>query len=446
MWYLGIDVGTTHVKVVGVAEDGTVLPAARRRTPVLTIDGYLHHDGAAVWVQIADLATEYAQSAAAGYGPLAGVSVGSFGQEESLGVDVDGQIVGPTLAWWQTPPDVALADDTRQYLDSEEHYAVSGMRYRSIQSPEQIARLRRDHPDRWRRTRRWVDFVTYVTWQLSGQWAASSTQMTHSQVFDLASLTPHEPSMAALDLTPELFAPVLSPGAVVGELCTDVLSGVARAADARVYLGAHDQTLAAYAVAAGTPSTVFDSIGTSEYLMVRAHRFAPEPVAYRMGMDYEHSWKPGEYLLGYAVPSGKVLQLLAGLFLDGDFDRLYATLAADLPAMPSLRLTVSDLSRAGDGLICLDDVPAGATPDGVVRTCLDQLADSTRDTMVRMCDLAGTELTSVLLMGSQFGRDQMVEHRRARWRLPLRRSELTEPVATGGALLARAVAQGGDLR
>lgn len=444
MWFLGIDIGTTHVKVVGVTGEGTVLPAARRRTPVLDDGGYAYHDGAAIWAEVSGLAGRYARTEAAGYGALAGVAVGGLGQEESLALDARGAVVAPALGWWQTPPEDVLGGDARAYLDSAEHYAVSGMRYRTIQTPEQLARLRTRHPERWAATRRWADFITYVTWRLTGRWAASSTQITHSQLFDLATLTPHAPSLDLAGASPDLFAEVLPPGAPVGEVDPAAVPGLPLEPGAPVVMGAHDQVLAAYATTYEAPAAVFDSIGTSEYLMVRTGRYAPGPGAYEMGVDHEHAWTPGEYLLGYAIPTGKVLQLLARLFLGDDFERLYAAAAAGPPGPPSLRLTVDDLSTAGGGLISLDGVPGDATPDAVVRACLDGLADTTRDAVTRMCRLAGVEPAAVTLMGSLFRREEMVRHRGARWGIPLRRGVLDEPVATGAARLARAAVLGGS--
>lgn len=35
MWFLGIDIGTTHIKIIGLSEDGVLLPVKKCRTPIL---------------------------------------------------------------------------------------------------------------------------------------------------------------------------------------------------------------------------------------------------------------------------------------------------------------------------------------------------------------------------------------------------------------------------
>ncbi|MCZ8654682.1 hypothetical protein [Escherichia albertii] len=44
MWFLGIDIGTTHIKIIGISEEGTLLPVKRCRTPVIQHDGLTFHD------------------------------------------------------------------------------------------------------------------------------------------------------------------------------------------------------------------------------------------------------------------------------------------------------------------------------------------------------------------------------------------------------------------
>ncbi|WP_129838507.1 FGGY family carbohydrate kinase [Streptomyces sp. RFCAC02] len=443
MWFLGIDIGTTHVKVVGVTADGTVLPAERRRTPVRLHGGLPFHHAEDVWRETADLVAQYASGTAAPHGALGGACVASFGQEESVAVDAAGREVHPSLAWWETGHGGALAPGVAEWFDSPEHYAVSGMRLRPNQTPARLAHLRAHDPDAWARTARWVDFGTYTMWRLTGRWAAASSQITHSQLFDLAGLVPDRPSMDALGVEPGLFPDVLPTGAPLGEITPGAL-GVRLAPGATVHVGGHDQVIAARAVAAaladaegaGEAPNVFDSIGTSEYLMVTTGICRPGRRAYDLGVDHERSWLADGYVLGHPVPSGKIIQLLAELFFAGDFDALFGTLGGEARALPSLRMTVSAMDDTDQGLLSLDGIPAGATPADIARLCLDTIGDRVRGTVTALCELAGTRPRSVALMGSLFRRPEMVAHRRSRWDTPLRVSELAEPVATGAARIA----------
>ena len=442
MWFLGIDIGTTHVKAVGVTSSGQILPAARCRTPVRTHQGLPVHMAEEVWEQAVGLITRYASGPAAPHGRLGGLSVATFGQEESVAVDAAGREIHPSLAWWEDGDTEALGPGVAEWFDSPEHYAVSGMRYRPNQTPGRIARLRTLDPATWRSVSRWVDFGSYAMWRLTGRWAAAASQITHSQLFDLADLTPHQPSLDALEVGAELFPEALLTGHPVGEIRADVL-GVPLAPGAGVYVGGHDQMVAARAVALDTATgssaapQVFDSIGTSEYLMVVSPARRPGRLAYERGLDHERAWGTDDYLLWRAIPSGKVIQLLAELFFDGDFDRLFACLPEPRRAVPSLRAVISPLTDTGQGLLSLDGIPAGATPADIVHCCLDTVARQVTAGLTEMCAFVGTRPSSVALLGSLFRRPELVQHRQDRSEVPLLVSTLDEPVATGAAQLAR---------
>ncbi|MFD8779585.1 FGGY family carbohydrate kinase [Streptomyces sp. NPDC059916] len=441
MWFLGIDIGTTHIKVAGVDEDGTPLPAGRIRTPTLDVDKLAFHDAEVVWRATAELIAEYARTTAAPHGPLGGAAVASFGQEESVAVDGAGRMLYPSLAWWERRPVRALDADTARWLDSFEQFQVSGLRHRLDQTPERTAHLRVREPELWRSTARWVDFCTFVTHRMTGEWVSATSQITHSQCFDLATLAPHAPVMERLGLTPGHFAPALPTGADAGEVLSTSLPGVALAPGARVVIGGHDQVVAARQVHSMSGAEVFDSIGTSEYLMIGTGTFDPRKRSYELGLDHERAWHDDGFLLGCPIPSGKVVQLLAELFHHGDFDRLFSDLSATASgSLPSLHVTAGPTGEAtegAEGLLTLAGVPAGARPAEVVRGTLDHLADLALTTIGEMCELAGREPGQVALMGSLFRRPEMAAHRRERWDLPLHISPLAEPVASGAAAIAR---------
>ncbi|MEW2544682.1 FGGY family carbohydrate kinase [Streptomyces sp. NPDC047002] len=438
MWFLGIDIGTTHVKAAGVTDDGTLLEPGRVRTPTGTVDGLACHDAEEVWRAAADLVARYARTTAAPYGRLAGVAVASFGQEESVPVDRHGNPLHPSLAWWETWPEPALDTATADLVSSFEHYRASGITHRPDQTPERTAHLRRAHPEVWRDTARWVDFCTFATHRMTGEWTAAASQITHSQCFDVATLAPDSRLMDRLGMDPGMFAPALHAGADAGAIRPDALPGVPLAPGARAVVGGHDQVVAARQAHAADGARVLDSIGTSEYLMVLADTCRPDRGAWELGVDWERSWTADGFVLGHPVPTGKVVQLLAELCYGGDFDALFAGLAAARPgALPGLSVRLHDASAAGAGLLTLDGLPAGARPGDVVRRCLDQLSDAVREAADRMCVLAGIRAESVALMGSLFRRPEMAGHRAGRWDVPLRVLPLAEPVAHGAALLAR---------
>ncbi|QNA93571.1 MULTISPECIES: FGGY family carbohydrate kinase [unclassified Microbacterium] len=440
MWFLGIDIGTTHVKVVGVTAEGVELDPLRTRTPVNLIDGATFHEGGEIWDCVRDLVRAYAHGPVqdVGGGLLAGVAVGSFGQEESFPVDDHGTPLTGSRAWWERWPERTLHAAAVEHLDSVEHFRTSGMRFRDNQSPDRIARLRADHPDVWAHTHRWVDFGAFVTFQLSGRWALSSTQATHSQFFDLLTLEPDQASLDLVDIEAGLFPEIAHPGTRIGALLPDALPGVPIADGAAVYVGGHDQVMAAYASSVHDGASAVDAIGTAEYVMLTSGAFALDERLHAFGADVERGWMPDQYVLGWGLPTGKILQQLADRFVDGDFDRLMAAIDVDLPSPPQVHLRVNDLHGRAEDLFDVEGVEERTRPDDIVRACLTDLSVQIRDTVRTMAAIAEAPLDSIALTGSLFQRSELVRHRERLWNLPLRVSPLREAAAVGAAELARA--------
>ena len=434
MWFLGIDIGTTHIKIIGMSEEGSLLPVKKCRTPVIHRDGLTFHDALPVWRSLVALIADYSHNEAQECGPLAAISTGTFGQEESVAVNHRGDVVYPSLAWWENYPNAALEKETHQWLDSEQHYAISGMRSRPNQSPERLSWIRRHHPDIWNQIERWVDFGSYVMWQLTGEWRAAASQITHSQCVDLQAMRLHEPTLEKLDLSPTLFPPMADTGECCGEISSGALPGVALYPGARVFVGGHDQIVGAWAVQNYQPTNGFDSIGTSEYLMVLTPHFPDTAAAWRLEVDIERTWKAGEYVMGCATPSGKIIQTLAELLYAGNYDLLFRDLLADAgPTGVSVSLNEDETQ----GLFSLHHLNAGVKPGHIVQATLNHIADRAFRLLTQMGEMGGIRPQDAVLMGSLFQRQEMLTHRKQRWKMPLFVSELTEPVATGAAMIAR---------
>ncbi|GAA5145756.1 hypothetical protein GCM10025768_03410 [Microbacterium pseudoresistens] len=450
MWFLGIDVGTTHIKVVGITAEGLVLDPLRVRTPASVTNGETYHHGDAVWTHVQELVMEYAATLAAYSGALAAISIGTFGQEESFPVDEHGAPLAGSRAWWETWPRRVLVPQDVAWLDSPQHYSVSGMRFRDNQTPERIAQLRTQDAPVWARTAHWVDFGSFLGFCLSGEWAASTTQVTHSQLFDLATLKPHQPTLDRLGLASSLIVPVAHPGTRLGAIRADRLPGVELADDAAVYVGGHDQVLAAYANAMLTNCTVLDSIGTAEYVMITGTSTLPNEELWALCADVEPGWLEGQNVLGWGLPTGKILQQLADQLLDGDFDRLLAAINPDTggtnAGADTVEFTVTDLRQINDELFTITGARAEDAPEQIVRSCVSQLSQRIGDTLALLAGRTLPNIDSVTLTGSLFQRAELVQHREQMWGIALHVSELGEAVAIGAAHLARSAHENSSAR
>jgi L-fuculokinase len=445
MWFLGIDIGTTHIKVVGVTGSGTILSPLRTRTPVVRRNGLDFHDGEQVWSAVKDLVERYAAGIARPEGYLGGLSIATFGQEEAIPVDRRGKALFASLAWWEQWPDASLSPELAREFDSSAHYAISGVRFRANQTPERIAHLRQHERGVWADTHLWVDFGSFITWKLTGEWTTSVTQITHSQLFDVVSAEPDVSSFEAVGLAPELFPSVRAVGSPVGEIRPNALGGVQLTSGALLYMGGHDQVLAAYTSALSTGATVIDSIGTAEYLMVLTDGARTNGEFHDAGVEIEAGWLPGQYVAGWGIPTGKIFQSVATLFFNGDFELLLAAIGdVSHVAEPSAGVRLTDL-RGETGLLSLDNIAAGSTPASIARRVADQIALETRSIVAAVTGATATKYDRVAITGSLFQRQEMLRHREQFWDVPLQLNPIDEAVATGAALIAHAAHTDSDV-
>src|SRR5262245_61461655 len=98
---LGIDVGTTNVKVALVRDDGTAVATAQRPLPMTRSGDLAEQDGAAVWSALAEAAREV--TAAAPDDARAAIAVGVCSQYSSVvAIDEATRPLAPMIMWQDT--------------------------------------------------------------------------------------------------------------------------------------------------------------------------------------------------------------------------------------------------------------------------------------------------------------------------------------------------------
>ena len=263
---IGVDVGSTNVKVVAVAADGSV--AAHRRRPLATDERppVCEQDPEQIWEAVLDgVAACVAEVARAPAGPAPTVAIGVASQYSStVPVRADGSPAGPVLMWrdrrgtdachrlFRTPGMFELWVERHGIPPIGGGLSLGHVLHLIAEDP---------HGDT-----RFVEVMDYVTARLTGRVTATRHTMFTTQLCDNRSVAAwsagdaSQPDTAALGYDPDLLGAsgvdparlpeLVAPDRPVGEVTPEVAARLGVAARSTVATGINDTAAAALATGA----------------------------------------------------------------------------------------------------------------------------------------------------------------------------------------------------
>jgi sugar (pentulose or hexulose) kinase len=278
---LGIDVGTSSVKVGLFSPDGAALDRYRTAQTIRSPrPGYLELDAEEVWTAIVDgtrallSRTENAR--------IEGVGVAAA-SPSALVADSAGRVVSPVCTFADTRAAAEL-DKLSEQLGPQRFQAMTGnplaIATCSILTAQHLAGtvgaeggLRFGH------------LGTFIVHRLTGRWVMDPTNAAYTGALGLAN--PHEWSseaIAALGISPTFLPELVSSTEPVGTVTAEARTQLGLATSPLVTAGIADTAAAALAVGCVDDGDAFESIGTSGVLSV----CRSEPVAVAHAMTRPH--------------------------------------------------------------------------------------------------------------------------------------------------------------
>ena len=268
---LGIDVGTTNVKVVLVDEDGALAASAQRALTTHQDGDVGEQDAEALWsgvVQAVGEVTAGAPDTAAEVG-----AVGCCSQYSSIvPVDRAGDPVAPMIMWTDKRGtdhswDLLAAHDDAFELWVDRHGIPPVGNGLAL---AHLLHLQLDRPEVHAATDTWLEPMDFVNLRLTGRAVANQGTMFMSQLCDNRTLgaTDYDPDLVAMTGLDADRLPPLDPiDAPVGPLTADVAEQLGLPADAIVYGGINDTVAGAVATGAMVDGQGGLSIGTTSVLL-----------------------------------------------------------------------------------------------------------------------------------------------------------------------------------
>ncbi len=198
---IGLDVGTTGVKAIAVAPDGSVLATATAEYELaIPRPGWAEQDPDD-WVRAARAALE-------SLGAEQGERVGLSGQMHGLVcLDERDRVLRPAILW-NDQRTAAECAEIEERLGLERLIALTGNRALPGFTAPKLLWLRRHEPDVYRRIRRITLPKDYVRLRTTGEWAIDAADASGTLLFDVANRRWSEEILSTLEIPPEWLPPV----------------------------------------------------------------------------------------------------------------------------------------------------------------------------------------------------------------------------------------------
>lgn len=429
---LGIDVGTTHTKVLALdVGTGVVGALESAPTPVIRDAQGEAHRPAEVLENVLRLVARVVE-ALPDPGAVRALSVASVGEEVVL-LGHDERPISDAITWY----DPRGLDEARVFLTGAGAHLALTRRWPpdATFSLFKLLWLRRHAPDDLSAAATWTDLGDFVLHGLGSEVVMDWSHASRAGAFDIVDRTwdPDTIAAAGLDLT----FPRLVPGiSVVGTLAEHHASRLGLPADLALVTAGHDHLCAAYGAGLRSTSELFLSAGTSEAHLSLLERPLEGDTA--KGIDQGCYVDDRTWYAHVNIHSGHFFRQWRGLlYADASDESMYGELQAATTV--GIDFTVTDDLRLGR----LDAVPYDAERASMMRAVLEGLADRSATIIERLESAAGRPYEQVLVAGRPAGIPFWRTLRQGVYHRPMAAVDEPEPTAYGAAVIAAEAVQPG---
>jgi xylulokinase len=258
--WCGIDLGSSSVKILLLAEDGRVVWRDSRPTPRIS-DGIGPCTDAGVVLDLVEGMMLRGHAGAALRHPLAAIAIGGTG-EDGVPVDAEGLASDLAVPWFdrRSEPQARRMAADPLWQDPRMPVALDYSR-----TAAKWAWARDHRPGPLLAAKGWMALTDYIAGRWSDRRFMSESLAARTACYDIAARRWIEPLLDAAGAPP---MPEVVPGGTVLGGVRSVRLVSAGVTDGRtvVVAGGHDHPLAAFAIRRARPDAIVDSMGTAELL------------------------------------------------------------------------------------------------------------------------------------------------------------------------------------
>ena len=437
----GIDAGTSQVRALVFALDGTVVASAAEPTPIRALGpDRAELDAEGLWQAIVAVLRRVTAALAAPQA-IRSVAVASVGEAGVL-LGGEGQALAPIIAWYDSRTKAEL-EWLLGAIGFERLHRLTGLCADPTFSLPKLLWYQRQQPEVFQAARHWLNVGDYLAWRLSGELATDCSLASRTLLFDLERQVWAGPLLEATGIRTGLLPPILASGTTLGHLRPDVAAATGLPADCVVGVGGHDHVCGLLAAGADRPGNIHDSVGTAEALSLVLERPLTDPALGWDGFNQGviNVGRPLHYLFGGLPTAAAAVEWFRSLYGGVDHTTLIAE-AAMVPAgaegvlfLPHLRLGSPPFpDPVGRGaFIGLSATTGRGT---LFRAVLEGLAlDAANILKIMLRHLGGTTPERILAIGGSTRNELLMRLKATAYATPIDVLDLPDTTCLGAALL-----------
>ncbi len=429
--YIGLDVGTTHIKALLLDEVGRVRGVRAADTP-LTGDAYgFVHDPAALLTAAQGVVASLVRDCGRGVA-IRAMAVASMG-EEGVWLDAEGQVRYPAVAWYETRPSKLQDHFVRTFGEAARQ--ASGLPLKPTYSLFKWFWLKEVLPAVWDAGARWLPISEFFAWSLTGEAVISPSQATRTYAYLVTDQAWSEELLAPLrPQGREFLPPVVASGTGIGTVAASLAPAWGLGASTVVAVGGHDHPVGAIGAQVEQPDQLLDSMGTAESLW-RPLQQLPRGKTLAPGLEYGVTGFTVPRYLSGGIYSGMALNVLRKVLRVEAWDAVWAAIEREPGALagPAVFLPASlglpprfELTVWG----------AEVEVHQIVRAALEGWAFAARRVAEQLEEYVGSPAREIVAIGGGSAIDVAMHIRASVFNRPLTVVRDAEAVAVGAARLA----------
>lgn len=331
---LGVDIGTSAVKVIGCDADGATLGGADRDYPLDNPRrGYAVQDPDRIAAAVVEAITECAAKVAR---PVGGLSFSS-GMHSLIGLDGAGAPLTPSVTW----ADQRATTQAERLRASPEGLGLQRRTGTPVHPMSPLTKLcwyAEHEPATFAAVRTWVGIKEYVLSRLTGELVTDLSMASATGLLDIHQRNWDTEALSIAGVRADQLPPVVPTRHVLQGLLGDVAARTGLDRRTPVVVGAGDGPLANLGVGAIPPGVAAVSLGTSGAL--RVTRSAP--LVDDGGALFCHALDEDRWVVGGAINNGGIVvrwsedvfaaDRVSGVEDRGELDAWMLELAGSVPA------------------------------------------------------------------------------------------------------------------